>query len=103
MRLVAKIALPFFLLLSAAGAAGQDTQTQKLLSGYAGAEPLRSGIVGVLAVRGADTLAQMNRRVKMVPASNVKLITTGLSLLSLGADWRFKTTLSYTGSISDGV
>ncbi len=103
MRLVAKIALPFFLLLFSAGAAGQDTQTQKLLSGYAGAEPLRSGIVGVLAVRGADTLAQMNRRVKMVPASNVKLITTGLSLLSLGADWRFKTTLSYTGSISDGV
>ena len=83
--------------------AGQNTATQKLLSEYTGKEPLRSGIVGVLAVRGADTLAQMNRSMKMVPASNVKLLTTGLALLNLGADWQFRTTLSYTGEIKDGV
>ena len=94
--------MPFVLLVSA-GVAAQNTATQKLLSGYAGKEPLRSGIVGVLAVRGADTLAQMNRSMKMVPASNMKLLTTGLALLNLGADWQFRTTLSCTGEIRDGV
>ncbi|MBP5425132.1 MAG: D-alanyl-D-alanine carboxypeptidase, partial [Prevotella sp.] len=97
-----KILVPLALLLSTAAAA-QNTATQKLLSEYTGKEPLRSAVVGVLAVRGADTLAQMNRSVKMVPASNMKLLTTGLALLNLGADWQFRTTLSYSGTINDGV
>ncbi|MBO4671992.1 MAG: D-alanyl-D-alanine carboxypeptidase [Bacteroidales bacterium] len=97
-----KILAPLALLLCA-GVAGRTTATQKLLSEYAGKEPLRSGIVGVLAVRGADTLAQMNRSIKMVPASNMKLLTTGLALLNLGADWQFRTTLAYSGTIKDGV
>ena len=80
------------------------TVTQKLLSDYAGKEPLRSGIVGVLAVRAnGDTLAQLNRGVKLVPASNVKLITTGLALTRLGAGWRFRTSLAYSGEIRDSV
>ncbi len=80
------------------------TATQKLVSDYYGKEPLRSGIVGVLAVRqNGDTLVQLNRRVKLVPASNVKLITTGLALTRLGAGWRFRTTLAYSGEIRDSV
>ncbi len=85
------------------GAAQRDTQTQKLVSGYARKEPLRSGIFGVLAMRGADTLAQYNRSLKMVPASNVKLLTTGLALNRLGPEMRFETILAHTGSLSDGV
>lgn len=84
--------------------AAQNTATQRLVSSYSGKEPLRSGVFGVLAVRGADTLAQYNRMQKMVPASNVKLITTGLALTRLGEDRRFSTTLSYSGSIAvDGT
>ena len=86
-----------------AGAAGRTTATQKLVSEYARKEPLRSGILGVLAVRGADTLAQYNRGLKMVPASNVKLITTGLSLMRLGPSWRFGTTLAYSGNLNGGT
>lgn len=37
------------------------------------------------------------------PASVMKLLTTGCALETLGADYRFVTTLSYTGTISDGV
>ena len=82
----------------------RSTATQKLLSDYVGKEPLRSGIVGMLAVRASsDTLAQINRRVKLVPASNVKLITTGLALTRLGADWRFRTTLAYSGQVRDSI
>ncbi len=91
------------LCLISTGLAAQKTATQKLVSDYSRKEPLRSGIFGVLAMRGADTLAQHNRQLKMVPASNVKLITTGLALTRLGADWRFRTTLAYSGEIKDGV
>ena len=86
-----------------AGGATRNTETQKLVSDYSRKEPLRSGIFGILAVRGSDTLAQYNRRLKMVPASNVKLITTGLALKQLGSSWRFSTTLAYSGKVKDGV
>ncbi|MBO6168653.1 MAG: D-alanyl-D-alanine carboxypeptidase [Bacteroidales bacterium] len=86
-----------------ARSATRNTGTQKLVSEYSRKEPLRSGVFGMLAVRGSDTLAQYNRRVKMVPASNVKLITTGLALRQLGPDWRFSTSLAYSGKITDGV
>jgi len=59
--------------------------------------------MGVLAVRGADTLAQYNKGLKMVPASNMKLITTGLALTKLGPERRFVTTLAYSGELRDGV
>ena len=92
------------LLICGTAHASRNTDTQKLLSSYVGKEPLRSGIVGVLAVRAnGDTLCQYNRQLKMVPASNVKLITTGLALTRLGPSWRFRTSLAYSGSIRDSV
>lgn len=105
MRLSLRIsAAAALLLVSAVAAAGpRITTTQKLVNGYARQEPLRSAIFGVLAVRGSDTLAQYNKGLKMLPASNTKLITTGLALGKLGPDYRFKTTLAHTGQIVDGV
>lgn len=92
------------LLVSSLAAAGpRITATQKLVNGYARREPLRSGIFGVLAMRGTDTLARYNEGLKMLPASNTKLITTGLALSKLGPDYKFRTTLAHTGKIIDGV
>ena len=100
-RKIAALALCF---LSIAANARTTTATQKLVSAYAGKEPLRSGITGILAVRvSGDTLAQLNKSVKLVPASNVKLITTGLALDRLGANWRFRTTLAYSGYVREGA
>ncbi len=66
--------------------------------------PLASSAVGVFAVRmDGDTIACVNPRLRLIPASNVKLFTTGLSLLELGEDYRFETTIAYDGSIEDGV
>ena len=104
MRALAKTLTALALCLYGIAAHAGTTITQKLVSGYAGKEPLRSGIVGILAVRAnGDTLAQLNRGIKMVPASNVKLLTTGLALTKLGAGWRFRTTLAYSGEIRDSV
>ena len=104
MRALAKITAVLALCLIGIAAPARNTATQKLVSDYAGKEPLRSGIVGILAVRAnGDTLAQLNRGIKLVPASNVKLLTTGLALTKLGAGWRFRTTLAYDGEIRDSV
>ena len=68
------------------------------------AQPLGPAAVGVLAVRmDGDTVACVNPGLRLVPASNMKLITTGLALLELGEDYRFETRLAYSGSIEDGV
>ena len=59
---------------------------------------------GVLALdRDGRTLASLNQSQRMVPASNLKLITTGTALHYFGPDGRFRTRLGYTGQIKDGV
>ena len=104
MRALAKIAACLLLCLLCAGVNARITDTQKLVSRYAGKEPLRSGIIGMLAVRGAsDTLLSYNPGKKLLPASNVKLITTGLALTSLGPGWRWRTTIACSGEIRDSV
>ena len=65
MKVISKIIALAALLVSSGLAAQPSTATQKLVSEYSRKEPLRSGIFGVLAVRGADTLAQYNRRLKL--------------------------------------
>lgn len=87
-----------------AEAAIPNTEAQRLISGISRKEPLRSGVWGVLAVRmDGDTVACLNRLQKMVPASNMKLLTTGLALRTLGPQFRFETTLGYTGEIRDST
>ena len=50
-----------------------------------------------------QTLAQVNPTTMLVPASNMKLITTGAALHILGGDFRYKTEIGYTGAIQDGT
>ena len=60
--------------------------------------------VGIQAVRGnGETLISAGKDKMLVPASNMKLISTGAALFSLGPDYRFSTTLAHDGHISDGV
>ena len=85
-------------------AAVPNTEAQKLISRVDREEPLRSGEWGILAVRmDGDTVACCNHLRKMVPASNVKLLTTGVALRTLGPDFRFETSLGYTGEICDST
>lgn len=85
--------------LAGLSAAAQGT-VQAYVEQIAREEPLRSAVFGVLAVNArGDTLASYNRLGKMVPASNMKLITTGAALHRLGAGFRFETALGYDGRI----
>ncbi len=60
--------------------------------------------VSILAVSGAgDTLLCRDSDRLLIPASNMKLVTTALALHSLGADYRYGTRIGYSGSISGGI
>ena len=89
---------------SATAAIPPATEAQRTVSRICRQDPLNNSLTGVFALRmDGDTVAAVNIRQKLVPASNVKLLTTGLALHLLGADYRFETRLACSGEITDGV
>lgn len=67
-------------------------------------EWLRQASAAFAAVRmSGDTLAFCNGEKMMIPASTMKVMTTGAALHSLGHDFRFQTGIGYHGEIIDGV
>ena len=77
---------------------------QKKIEALADDEAFSQSVVGICA-RTVDghTLVDINSEIMMLPASNMKLITTGAALHALGKDWRFETSLGYDGTIEDGT
>ena len=67
-------------------------------------EPLKGAVVGVMVQDAAGhVLASREAGRRMVPASNLKLVTTGTALHALGPDFRFETGIGYTGTVEDGT
>jgi D-alanyl-D-alanine carboxypeptidase/D-alanyl-D-alanine-endopeptidase (penicillin-binding protein 4) len=61
-------------------------------------------VVGICVTTGCgENLAGHNSRTMLVPASNIKLITTGAAIHTLGKDFRFETQLGYKGQIENGT
>lgn len=89
---------------TAIGAAAQPTLQQRIESIIKHSPALKGASVGI-AVKDANgkVLAEYNAAQRMVPASNLKLVTTGTALHTLGAGYRFKTAIGYTGTIEDGT
>ena len=48
-------------------------------------------------------LFEHNSNFSVMPASNMKIVTTGIGLILLGADYQFKTKFEYTGTITDSI
>lgn len=97
-------AIALLLLGGSAIAAVPQTAAQRSISAALSKEPFRSGACGVLAVRmNGDTLACINPKQRLVPASNMKIVSTGLALRRFGPDFRFTTTLAYSGEIKDST
>ncbi len=66
------------------------TKAQCYIETAARGEALKSSVFGVLAVtEGGDTLACWNSDQRMVPASTMKLITTGMAIHLLGPDFKY--------------
>jgi len=65
---------------------------------------LRGAVVGAKAIRleSGEALVSYQENLNLIPASCLKLITTGIGLKTLGPEFCFITRLSYTGNLSDG-
>ncbi|MBR4775894.1 MAG: D-alanyl-D-alanine carboxypeptidase/D-alanyl-D-alanine-endopeptidase [Bacteroidales bacterium] len=99
------LAAALLLPLMAQAQAQKPLTAQQYLDRMAKQKALKGTLLGV-TVRGADgkTLASCNQDLRLTPASNLKLITTGCALHQFGADYRFETRLGYTGCIDgDGT
>ena len=60
--------------------------------------------VGISVVRGdGELLAALNSEKMLVPASNMKLISTGAALYNLGPDYKFHTRIQHDGIIENGT
>ncbi len=81
--------------------AAAQTPAQKYIDAQIRKDPLKGAVWGILARRADGTVvAEYNSDTRMIPASNLKLVTTGTALHAFGADYRFRTGLAYTGTIS---
>lgn len=69
-----------------------------------GSNDFKGASVSMLAVTGdGDTLLCHDRGRLLIPASNMKLVSTALAMHSLGPDYRYGTSIGYSGTIEDGT
>jgi len=81
-----------------------QTSLQQTAEALASDPVFRHACVGIKAVTGnGDILAAAGDDKMLVPASNMKLISTGAALYALGPEYKFSTTLAHDGHIADGV
>ena len=68
-------------------------------------EPLKGAVVGVMVQdMSGRIIAEREAGRRMVPASNMKLVTTGTALHALGPGFQFETGIGYTGEVdADGT
>ena len=87
------------------GCLGLQAQTlQQIVDRAVVAEPLKGAVVGVMVQDASGrVLASREGGRRMVPASNLKLVTTGAALHALGPDFRFETGIGCTGTVTDGT
>ena len=94
----------FGLLLSSVLPLRAQTTLQQKVDAEASQEPLKGAVFGVMVQdMTGRVVAEREAGRRMVPASNLKLVTTGTALHALGPDFRFETGIGYTGTVEDGT
>ena len=92
------------LFLASGIAAHAQTALQQTAEAMAADPVFSHAVTGIKVMTGAgDVLAEADADRMLVPASNMKLISTGAALFSLGPSYRFGTDIAYDGTISDGT
>lgn len=92
------------LFLSSVFPLAAQTKAQLYVEQLKTCEELSQAAWGVSARRlDGKVIAEYAPDLRLLPASNVKLLSTGLALRELGGDYRFSTTLAYSGVIEDGT
>jgi D-alanyl-D-alanine carboxypeptidase/D-alanyl-D-alanine-endopeptidase (penicillin-binding protein 4) len=96
--------LPFFSATASLIAQEPPRSIGQYVGNVASEKPLDDALIGVMAVsENGDTLVNYNGFRKLIPASNTKLLTTGLAMYELGPDYRFATSIGHTGKVRRGT
>ena len=91
-------------IISITASGQQTTDINNTLTAIAADPALSQAFVGAcIQTEDGEIIAQINPHTMMAPASNMKLITTGAALHTLGSGFRYKTKIGYTGNIQDGI
>ena len=103
-----KRALFIYLLLWCTAAFAQlkpeADHAQAIIDSIAKDPALERAVIGIYAMTGdGRTIVDINGDRMLVPASNMKLISTGAALHKLGPDYRFETAIGHDGTIENGV
>ena len=94
-----------FLLTSVCAMAQQTTgDIQTKVEAITDDPAFSQAVIGICArTLDGDEIADINAEMMMLPASNMKLISTGAALVKLGKDYRYSTDIAYDGVIQDGI
>ena len=97
-----------FLLLSVFSAAAQTSpevdEARAAVEAAATDPALSQAVVSICAMKGdGSVIVDIDGDNMLVPASNMKLISTGLALHHFGPEHRFETQIAYDGEITDGT
>ena len=77
---------------------------QAKIKSFAEDSALNQGVISICAkMADGRTIVDVDSDNMLVPASNMKLITTGAALHTLGTDYQFYTKIGYSGEITDGI
>ena len=81
-----------------------ESEIRERIEAVAADPAFSQAVVGICARKADGTpLVEMNSQTMMLPASNMKLISTGAALHALGTDMQFETRLGYDGTVEDGT
>lgn len=93
--------------LAAMAAGSIDTKAQELQSRIeklVSSDAASQAAVSICAIKGdGQKLVDINSSMMLVPASNMKLISTGAAVHHLGPEFRFETSIGHDGEITEGV
>lgn len=82
----------------------ESVRIQEALESIAADPALSQAVISINAITGdGRTIAAINPDMMLVPASNMKLISTGAALHHFGPDYCFETAIGHDGIIADGV
>jgi serine-type D-Ala-D-Ala carboxypeptidase/endopeptidase (penicillin-binding protein 4) len=84
---------------------GQLFTLDNAIQHLAGDDVMRRGQTGicVMDVQSGQMLGSFNSSMSLIPASNMKIVTTAAGLKMLGCDFTFRTDLQYDGDIKDSI
>jgi serine-type D-Ala-D-Ala carboxypeptidase/endopeptidase (penicillin-binding protein 4) len=99
-----RIFLVFFFLFGREGLLAQQGY-EKAIRQFLEIPEYKNAQVGILIAdaKTGSTIYELNSNKLMIPASVMKLVTTGAALEILGPDYRFQTRIGYSGKIKNGT